>query len=242
MKTSRRLTATLKTALTTALLCTVATSATADHHENAVPLTGYFSFSTDDAPAVVAALRTFAASECREAMPTGMVLMGNLFNGDDPATHTMIWGNASAADLSASFAAFGECRAAATLSRTLAELTEPTSQSLGMPLVSGGDPAQGNVFTVWAVRVTDEAAYGRAYTELMEAQTEAGMVNGPYGIVRIVAGRSDGATHFVYGGSPSLEEHFAGPGPGEAFMRFNEAVKDIRTVISQDLAFRVAAF
>jgi hypothetical protein len=232
----------LTATLTTALLSTVGLSASADHHENALPLTGYFSFSTENAPAVVAAVRAFAASECREAMPTNMVLMGNLFNGDNPATHTMIWGNASVADLSASFAAFGECRAAATLGSTLAELTKPVSQSLGTPLIAEGDPAQGNVYTVWSVRVMDEAAYAAAYQRLMAAQAEAGMVNGPYGVVRIVAGRPGGATHFVYSGSPSLDAHFAGPGPGAAFMEFNEAVKDIRAVVSQDLAFRVAAF
>ena len=96
--------------------------------------------------------------------------------------------------------------------------------------------------TIWGVAVKDEARYGAAYVELMKAQEEAGAVNGPYGVIRVVGGRVDGITHYVFTSSPSLAEHFAGNGSAEAYRRFNEAVSDIRTVVEMNVVFELAEF
>lgn len=238
MHTKRWLTA----ALTTALLCTVASAANADHHEPANPMAGYYSFSTADPAAVVAAVRTFSESECRANMPVTMTLMGNTFNGDAPATHTMILGASSPGDMEAAFAAYRDCPAGAELTRTMRSVTTPVAQTLGMPILTEGDPEAGSVYTVWGVAVTDEQRYAAAYVELMEAQKAAGAVNGPYGVIRVAGGRVDGITHYVFTASPSMAEHYAGNGSPEAFQRFNEAVRDVRTVVSMDTAMRLAEF
>jgi hypothetical protein len=39
-----------------------------------------------------------------------------------------------------------------------------------------------------------------------------------------------------------MAEHFAGNGSPEAFRRFEEAVSDMRTVVSMDAAFMLAQF
>lgn len=237
MHTKRSLTA----ALITALFCTLAPGAVAAEPP-AMPMASYYSFSTDDPDAVVAALAAFSKSECRANMPVSMTLMGTMFNGNAPGTHTMILGAASAADMQAAFATYGDCAEAKLLTRAMGSATDPVAQTLGMPIVSEGDPEMGRVFTIWGVTVTDEQRYAGAYLELMEAQMEAGAVNGPYGVIRVVGGRVDGITHYIYTGSPSMAEHFSGNGSAEAYQGFNEAVGDIRTVVTMDTTFQLAQF
>ncbi|HSG91813.1 MAG TPA: hypothetical protein VLA56_21530 [Pseudomonadales bacterium] len=221
-----------------ALLCTLGVPAHAE--QEGTPFSAYFSFSTDKPAAVVAALQAFAASDCRKAMPTAMRLMGNLFNGDEPATHTLIWSNASIEDMQEGFGAFGACRESAVLGATMAELTEPVSQVLGMPLIAEGDPATTSVYTLWQVTLTDEAAYVKAYEKLMAKLAEDGMGPTAWGLIRIVGGRDSEVTHLVYSGSPTLVDHFSGAGDSRAYADFAKSVDRIRTIRRQSVNFAVA--
>ena len=139
---------------------------------------------TSDAAAIVPAMRAFSASECRKNMPAQIRLMSEHFNGDDDATHTVIYGFASPQDMQTSYQVQGSCPEFASLWSVISKHTTPTAQSLGMNIVGGGDPTKDSVYQIWQMKITDEKKYVKAYTKLMSDMEKAGLVRGAWGLVR----------------------------------------------------------
>ena len=163
-------------------------------------MASYYQFKTDDAEALVPALMTYSGSECRKRVPAQIRLMSEHFNGDEEATHTVIYGFGSPADLQTSFEVQGSCPEFARLWSVISKHTVPTSQSLGMLLSSGGDPTKDSVYQIWQMTISDEAKYVEEYNKMQEARAKAGLVNGAWGLVRFMAGSDSQYTHFRLSG------------------------------------------
>ena len=76
------------------LLAVLGTSslASAEDVQEMFGMASYYQFKTDDAEALVPALTAYSGSECRKRVPAQIRLMSEHFNGDEEATHTVIYG------------------------------------------------------------------------------------------------------------------------------------------------------
>ena len=189
----------------------------------------YYQFETSDAAAIVPAMRAFSASECRKNMPAQIRLMSEHFNGDDDATHTVIYGFASPQDMQTSYQVQGSCPEFASLWSVISKHTTPTAQSLGMNIVGGGDPTKDSVYQIWQMKITDEKKYVKAYTKLMSDMEKAGLVRGAWGLVRFAGGSNRDYTHFAFSGSPDLATHVT-PQDQTLYMKFSQAVAGAREI------------
>lgn len=209
--------------------------------QDSFAMAAYYQFKTSDAAAVVPAMRAFSASECRKNMPAQIRLMSEHFNGDDEATHTVIYGFASPEDMQTSYQVQSSCPEFASLWSVLQKHTTPTAQSLGMAVAGGGDASKDGVYQIWQMKITDEAAYVKAYTKLMRDMEEAGLVRGAWGLVRFAAGANSQYTHFAFSGSPDLQTHVT-PQDQTLYMQFSQAVADVREIHRVNMNMVVADF
>ena len=212
----------------------------ADDHGSDMSITTYYNFSTANQAEVVAAVTKFAASECRKDMPARMRVLQNHFNGYEEATHTVLIGYKSPADMQKSLQLMGSCDAMQELMSGMATLTEPVSQSMAIPLLTGGDISKDTVYMVWQLSIDDEATYLDAYGKLMKAQIEAGRVNGGWGLMRMVGGADNDITHISYSGAQDLTALLQNRNPSPAFAAFQKTMTDVRTVTRLAINFVMA--
>jgi len=199
-----------------------------------------FQFSTNQEPAVVAALAEFAQSDCRKQMPTAIRAMRESFNGTEEATHSVIWNFAEAADITTTFGMASQCKEWATFLAKLNDTVDPYSQILTRTLVSGGDPSKDTTYTIWQMNISDEATYVAEYNKLMDKQIADGLINGAYGLIRLQGGADTSITHLAYAGAADLATLMSNANPSQAFMTFQKNVASIRTVQRQNVNTVVA--
>ena len=137
--------------------------ATADDH--ASPFTVFIGISTDNPAAVVGAWDTFMASDCGKSHPGQVSIMNEFFNGEYPATHTVIvsYPNQQAW---AQGVANNRCLEWSQLMRNVSTVTEPVFQTLGMGVLAGGDLSKDGAYTIVQMDVLDEAKYAAAFVPI----------------------------------------------------------------------------
>ena len=214
--------------------------ASAEDVQEMFGMASYYQFKTDDAEALVPALTAYSGSECRKRVPAQIRLMSEHFNGDEEATHTVIYGFGSPADLQTSFEVQGSCPEFARLWSVISKHTVPTSQSLGMLLSSGGDPTKDSVYQIWQMTISDEAKYVEEYNKMQEARAKAGLVNGAWGLVRFMAGSDSQYTHFAFQGSPDLTTHVNPVADNSIYAKFSQRVSGIREIHRINMNFVAA--
>ena len=209
--------------------------AKADDHlapQNAV--TTIVSFATQNAAGVVRELTKFAQSDCRKNAPVNIRLMADNWNGTETNTHSVLMTFASPDDMSATFAAFGQCSPWQALMAFSAQNSKPHSQYVVRPVVVGGDTTKDGSYTVWQMRVEDEVTYAKAFEELMQEQVKNGDVTGAYGLWRVVGGTDQDVTHISFAGAPNIAELLSGGlQPTKAVQKFYSEVGDLRSVTRQ---------
>ena len=139
------------------VLMTMSLFVSADDHGSDMSITTYYNFSTSNQSEVVAAITKFANSDCRKEMPARMRVMQNHFNGYEEATHTVLIGYESPTDMQKSLQLMSSCDAMQELMSGMATLTKPVSQSMAIPLLTGGDVSKDTVYMVWQLSIDDEA-------------------------------------------------------------------------------------
>lgn len=194
-----------------------------------------FQFSTNEEPSVVAAIGAFAGSECRKSLPVAIRVMNEFWNGNDEATHTVIFNFADAKSITTTFGMMSQCRAAADLFAALSANTNPLAQQLASTVLAGGDTTKDTIYRVWQMKVSDEAAYVSAYQKLMATQAKAGLLTGAYGVMRIQGGADENVTHFAYVGAADLESLLANSSPSKAMLSFQKKVSGIRTIYRSNI-------
>jgi hypothetical protein len=195
-----------------------------------------FQFSTDEEASVVAAFGAFAQSECRKTLPAAIRVMGEFWNGNEEATHTVIFNFADAEAITKTFGMMSQCRAAADLGAAVNANTTPLAQMLTSTVAAGGDYTKDTVYRIWQMNVSDEAAYLNAYEKLMAAQAKAGVLTGAYGVTRIQGGADENVTHIAYAGAADLNALLANSNPSKAFLAFQKKVAGIRTVYRSNIS------
>ena len=223
-------------ALTSLLLIVGLQATSAYSQESTVPaFATIFQFSTAEQASVVAAMSTFAQSECRKSMPTAIRVMSENWNGNEAPTHSVIFNFIDAKSITETFGKMQQCRAAGNLMAVLKEHTQPVSQLLLRTLHAGGDPTKDTAYVVWQARVTDEATFGAAFKKLLDAQVKSGLVNGAYGLWRVQGGADSNVTHIAFAGAKDLETLLANGTPSKAFAEFQKTVAGIRTVYRMNI-------
>jgi hypothetical protein len=94
------------------------------------------------------------------------------------------------------------------------------------------------------ISTSNEAAYANAWTELMDASTDAGLVSGSYGMNRIFIGNNE-ASHFVYIGAQdfaTLVDNQNAMTSSSAFAKFSKKVGMVREVLNTSLIFPVKSW
>jgi hypothetical protein len=201
-----------------------------------------FYFSTAEQASVVAAMSTFAQSECRKSMPAEIRVMSENWNGNETPTHSVIFSFIDAKSMTETFGKMQQCRAAGDLLAVLKEHTQPVSQLLTSTLHAGGDYTKDTAYVVFQLRVTDEATYAAAWKKLMDAQVKSGSVNGSYGLWRVQGGADSNVTHIAYVGAKDLETLLANLDrtPSKARAENLKTVAGIRTMYRRNIISVVA--
>jgi hypothetical protein len=218
--------------------------AKADDHINPQnALTTIVSFSTQNAAGAVAELTKFARSDCRKNAPVNIRLMADNWNGTETNTHSVLMTFASPDDMAATFAAFGQCAPWQALMAFSAQNSSPHSQYVVRPVVGGGDTSKDGAYTVWQMRVADEATYAKAFDKLMREQIKNGDLTGAYGLWRVVGGADEEVTHISFAGAPNIAELLSGSmQPTKAVQKFYSEVGELRSVTRQVVNTVVADF
>ena len=222
-------------ALTLVLIVGLQTTSAYSQESTVPAFATIFQFSTAEQASVVAAMSTFAQSECRKSMPTAIRVMSETWNGNEAPTHSVIFNFIDAKSMTETFGKMRQCRAAGDLLAVLKEHTQPVSQLLMRTLHAGGDSTKDTAYVVWQMSVTDEATFGAAYKKLMDAQVKSGLVPGAYGLWRVQGGADSNVTHIAYAGAKDLETLLANGTPSKAFAEFQKTVAGIRTVYRMNI-------
>lgn len=207
-----------------------------------MPLQAFYGFATRDPAAVVGALDQMMA-DCGDGIPAQVSLFAEIFNGSDPITHTVGFTYADAGAMMTTGETFNSCPGSTAFYETINKVTKPLSEALSEPVVVGGDPNADEAFMVFQMTVSDEAAYGAAFTTLMETSAADGALPGSYGLNRL-ANVESGITHFAYIGASDVgalldaNEALAASN-NAARAAFNAEVADIRTMLNSRITVRV---
>ena len=126
-------------ALTLVLIVGLQTTSAYSQESTVHAFATIFQFSTAEQASVVAAMSTFAQSECRKSMPTAIRVMSENWNGNEAPTHSVIFNFIDAKSITETFGKMQQCRAAGNLMAVLKEHTQPVSQLLLRTLHAGGD-------------------------------------------------------------------------------------------------------
>ena len=222
-------------ALTLVLIVGLQTTSAYSQESTVPAFATIFQFSTAEQASVVAAMSTFAQSECRKSMPTAIRVMSETWNGNEAPTHSVIFNFIDAKSITETFGKMRQCRAAGDLLAVLKEHTQPVSQLLLRTLYAGGDSTKDTAYVVWQMSVTDEATYGAAWKKALDAQVKSGLVTGAYGLWRVQGGADSNVTHIAYAGAKDLETLLANGTPSKAMAEFQKTVAGIRTVYRMNI-------
>lgn len=224
-------------ALTLVLIVGLQTTSAYSQESTLPAFSAVFQFSTAEQASVVAAMSTFAQSECRKSLPTAIRVISETWNGNDAPTHSVIFNFIDAKSMTETFGKMRQCRAAGDLTAVLKEHTQPVSQLLFRTLHAGGDPMKDTDYIIWQARVTDEATFGAAYKKLMDAQVKSGLVPGAYGLWRVQGGADSNFTHMAVVGAKDLETLLAEADgtPSKAYAEFIKTVAGISTVYRMNI-------
>ncbi len=220
----------------------MANNVIADDHETTAPaMLSLMSIAVEDGRGFLSAMETFADSECRKQLPVSIRVMDNDFNGEDPSTHTIIWGFQKADD----YSAFGEILSSCSAFQQFWMYMRPSlrlSEVLAVPVFADGDTSKDSVYRVWRHHITDEATYIEEMAKVRAAAKKAGRGDGAMGILRVIGGRSPTVTHMVYFGAKDLPSMINNLGRLPETAVFLKNVADIRTVYDNSIAFVEADF
>tara|TARA_B110000037_G_scaffold55763_1_gene68185 strand:+ start:56 stop:775 length:720 start_codon:yes stop_codon:yes gene_type:complete len=193
---------------------------------------------------VVGAMDKFAASDCGKQLPADVGLMNERINGSAASTHFIIVSYEKMADFRKADALMQSCPEGATMLQEIGSGSDPVTQFAVIPAIEVGDWGKDSVFMKYDMSVSDEAAYGAAWTELMDANVADGTVTSSYGLNRIFLGNND-ASHFVYIGATDFETLTANQATltsSRAFTKFSRKVGKLRKVLNTSLIVPVKAW
>ena len=164
-----------------------------------------FSASPLDAPALVKATDKLMSSEAGMKFPGQLLLLVNIADGDNPATHSFVPIYSSAAERERFVAALQADKSWRGFMKTLTKKTEPVANTLYRTLMSWGDKDEADsVWMTHAFQVRDPAAFADAIQRFMRTRTGRSFPGQVY-LSAVVAGGGP-ASHVISVGYASEAE------------------------------------
>ena len=204
----------------------------------------FYFMNVSNPVAVVGAIDKFSASSCGQKFPADIGLMAEAINGSEASTHFVIVSYAKMADFQKAGALMQSCPEAAAMLQEIRTGADPVSEFAIIPAIEVGDWSKDNAFMKYDITTSNEAAYGKAWTELMAANVADGTVTGSYGLNRIFLGNNK-ASHFVYIGASDFETLTANQTDltaSPAFAKFARKVGGLREVLNTSLILPVKSW
>ena len=194
--------------------------------------------------AVIAAMDSFASSDCGKKYPADVGLMQEVINGAKQSTHFFIVSYEKISDFQKARDLTATCPAEA---KFYADILKSGSTIITdytiVPVVEKKDWYMDTVFMKYDMQLSlaDEAAYTKAWSELMDNNVEAGFVKSSYGLNRVNFG-SDALSHFVYIGGSSIEDVNPDLTSTKAYAKFAKKVSGMREVVNTSLIMPVKSW
>ena len=204
----------------------------------------FFGIAANNPPAVVAAMDKFNASDCGQASPSTVALMGEAFNGDEPSTHTFVVTYEGAQEIDETLAIINACPEYAEFLTEMAAVSVPTEQILNKVVYEGGDWTEERAFAVFEMNVRNEASYLEAYKKFTDASIASGQLTGAFGLQRSVA--STDYTHFAFIAESNMADLMATMDTlnmdNPDFAEFQNSVRRNRSIVRRGIVVPIKAW
>ena len=204
----------------------------------------FFGIAANNPPAVVAAMDKFNASDCGQASPSTVALMGEAFNGDEPSTHTFVVTYEGAQEIDETLAIINACPEYAEFLTEMAAISVPTEQILNKVVYEGGDWTEERAFAVFEMNVRNEASYLEAYKKFTDASIASGQLTGAFGLQRSVA--STDYTHFAFIAESNMADLMATMDTlnmdNPDFAEFQNSVRRNRSIVRRGIVVPIKAW
>ena len=209
------------------------------------PVVGYFGISTEDPLTVLN-----AANRLNKDCPSAgrFTLLANTFDADDESTHLFVGTFANNAEFMDYWNGLSSCDGWAKYFSKTNPVVNATFNSMGIPLMGGGDQLKDSVFQAFNISVTDPAKFAGAYAQLMPALAAEGICPSSWGLVAIGAGTNPSwGTHLTFCGYPDMKtylevSHRNAKSPSPAFINFQSKVQGVVTIERVSMSTVVARF
>ena len=195
-----------------------------------------YSFQVSNPTAYIEAVDELMATEWGKSFPSVVAVHQYAFNGYDDATHVVVLNYDDPESVGSGTESFNDPIFQSFLAKT-ASIAKPVEQTLNMKLISGGneDPLKNQVYTIYRMQVKDPGLYAAAYSDVIEAQTEAGNIVGSYGLRQLVGGDSRYYTHYAYFSAGSIGEQLSSSEAlfsSDSYATFAEEVGENRRIMN----------
>ena len=204
----------------------------------------FFGIAANNPPAVVAAMDKFNASDCGQASPSTVALMGEAFNGDEPSTHTFVVTYEGAQEIDETLAIINACPEYAEFLTEMAAVSVPTEQILNKVVYEGGDWTEERAFAVFEMNVRNEASYLEAYKKFTDASIASGQLTGAFGLQRSIA--STDYTHFAFIAESNMADLMATMDTlnmdNPDFAEFQNSVRRNRSIVRRGIVVPIKAW
>ena len=206
----------------------------------------FFDFEAKEPEMVVSTLKGMMETGWGKNIQGTKSLFAYQFNGTNKATHSVQFCFPDEKAFADFFSTWVMSVDAQLFGEKLAKFSEPVSQALNTPVWYKNDWANDNAFMLYQMEVTDPAAYLKEFKSFSQKMAKKlGFENNSYGLAYPIVGKTAEFSHFVWIGSPSVEEAltrtkqmFADP----LFAEFSKNVSGIRKVVNTTLSVRVMDF
>ena len=196
----------------------------------------YVSLDVHNPSAFVAALDTFRGSGIMDGSTTS--LWGAMFDGSSPTSHVLVIGYDDYAELQAMDDKVRPSRPWIDYQNAVEGTSDVVALSMGVQrLARGSNWHNHGAAMVFNMTVRDAAAYGPAFTELVESMENPGSVR----LIEMRAG-GEGATHLAVITAPdfaSLNEYADELFASRAYANFARKVGDIRRINTTSIYRRI---
>ena len=213
----------------------------------AQPIQCFFAISTESPREVMKATDMLMNSDFGKKFPGSVALYQEAFNGEQAHTHTLGFTFEDAEVMQKAWNMWFMSEDVVAWEKMINPISDNTGEWMTMPLVLEGDVSKDQVFMRWALDVHgNPSEYAKAWTKFTEAAKARGMEMSSYGLSAVMAGLADNdMTHYVFIGAPDIPtmmKRMMTLQQDKEFASFSLEVKDMRTVLHQDMIMAIGAW
>lgn len=205
----------------------------------------FYDFEAKEPEIVVSTLSAMMNSDWGKNIQGTKSLFQYSFNGTNGATHSVQFCFQDEAGLQQFMSSFASSPMIQLLGEKLGDHINPVSESLNTPAWFQNDWSNDQVFMIWQMKVTNAGKYAGIFIPFAQKMMKKMKVNNSFGLGYPVLGQTKDFTHFVWSGAPDVQtalsrakQMYSDP----SFVKFNEEVGEIRTLVNTLLMVRLMDF